>query len=156
MNRRDVLGAGVTCVAAGFGAAAWGWPTYDDDLSYAVATRMLVNTRRAAGQSILMPCPALTEAARRQVQHMAEQGALSHKGAIGDFPNIRARSAGFSGHVLGETLAETHHSAENTMAVWLSEPETRDVLMEAEARMFGLAAARGPDGRIWWSLLTGA
>jgi uncharacterized protein YkwD len=94
--------------------------------------------------------------AQRHTAHMAELGAVSHFGPKGEEPPLRARLAGFSGHVLGETLAETEEGPLETMAFWLAHRPTRTVLMDPEARYVGVAAIMGHEPRIWWNLVTAA
>jgi uncharacterized protein YkwD len=156
MDRRTVLSIGVASLAVGISPAAWARQTHGSDISCDAAIRLLSAARREAGLASLALEPALTETARRQALHMAGMGQTSHLGPNGEDPPLRARQAGFDGRVLGESLAETYQDGTETMAFWLQHPSTRDVLMDPEARKFGLAALAGPDARIWWDVVTGA
>lgn len=86
---------------------------------------------------------------------MSERAAVSHFDRHGEGPAVRAWQGGFRGRVLGETLAETWETSEETMAFWLSHAPTRDVLMAPEARAYGVGAVASADGRVWWNLITG-
>jgi uncharacterized protein YkwD len=149
MHRRTILGTGMAAVAVAATGAAWGETAHD------AAVRALAAARREAGLGPLAPAPALARAARRHARQMAAAGQVSHLGRAGEDPATRARQAGHEGAVLGETLAETRDDATSTVASWLAHPATRDVLLDPAARVYGLAVAEGPDGRIWWDLVTG-
>lgn len=154
MHRREFLVTGTAGIAACIGPAAVAWP-HGNDIPYDAAIRLLARTRRAAGLAMPEFRPDLAKTARRQALHMASLGVVSHYGPDEKDPAARARQAGFSGRLLGETLAETYDGPGETMASWLSHASTRDVLMSPDARSFGVAAIKGTDGRIWWSFVTG-
>jgi uncharacterized protein YkwD len=155
MRRRTILSIGLAGLAVGIGPAAWARQTHGGDASCDAAIRLLSAARREAGLAPLALEPALTETARRQALHMAGMEQTSHLGPNGEDPPLRAWQAGYGGHVLGENLAETYHGAAETMAFWLQHPSTRDVLMDPEARSFGLSVVEGRDTRLWWDLVTG-
>lgn len=156
MYRRTLIGLSLTALAVAAGPSAWIWRRNDGDISYDSAIRMLATARRETGLTALIPQPALTEAARRQTMHMARVERAYHLGPDAEPPTLRANLAGYDGRVLGEALAETFDGSADTMAFWLSHAPTRDVLMDAEATVFGLAVVQGRDGRNWWSMMTGA
>lgn len=155
MHRREVLSIGMAGLAAGMGPAIWAWPMVGGDISNDAAIRLLSNTRRAAGLAMPDLDLELSETAQQQAMHMATLGVVSHFGPDGEDPPARARKVGFRGHVLGETLAETFDGPEETMAFWLSDSSTREVLMDPSAQSFGIAAIMGRDRRTWWDLVMG-
>lgn len=156
MHRRTVLLTGLTALVAGVVPGVWTWRWHGGDVAHDAAIRMLSDARRTAQLQPLVPAPALLETARRQALHMARVQLTSHLSPDRQTPDGRARQAGFEGRVLGESLAETYEGPEETMAAWLSQPSTRDVLMDPKAVVFGLASEQGHDARNWMSLVTGA
>lgn len=154
MKRRTVLGAMAT------GALTLGAPELlhaatgegQDALSRTVRA---VNTARGgAGLSPLVPHAALMSTSRLQANFMRSVGHTTHLDATGAPPDLRAARLGYSGQILGETLAETYGPPEPTVQAWLQTPATRAVLINAEARWIGVAVAQGGEGGMWWSLLT--
>jgi uncharacterized protein YkwD len=155
MYRREFIGCAAALGATGLASGALALPRTQGALPLAAAIRRFSEARRAAGLHVPTLDAGLAASALRQAAHMAERGAVSHVDAAGLDPNRRARQAGFLGRVLGETLAETRDGPVETMTFWLSHAPTRAVLMDPEARHFGLAGMAGPDGRDWWLMATG-
>lgn len=111
--------------------------------------------RGSAGAASLVGDPALRRAAGVQAAHLAA-GGHGHTGVDGADPAMRATIAGYAGSVLGEATAETYDGAQGTLADWLRDPATRDVILDPAAREMGLAFVQLPGGKIWWVLVTGA
>jgi hypothetical protein len=42
-----------------------------------------------------------------------------------------------------------------TLSFWMSKKDTRDVILDPRARDMGFAWYQEPQGKIWWTLLTG-
>jgi len=42
-----------------------------------------------------------------------------------------------------------------SLAAWMAQPDTRNVILDPMARNLGFAWFQEPGGKIWWTLLTG-
>ena len=62
---------------------------------------------------------------------------------------------GYAGKFLGELISETYEAEMETLAAWMAQPDTRDVLLDPAARNLGFAWFQEKSGKIWWTLLTG-
>lgn len=116
----------------------------------------LNDSRAAAGRAPLSRDPALGAAAARHARDLALRGVAGHAGADGAAPPDRAARAGYGGRVLGETLAQTYRSGAETLADWLLQPHTRDVLHDPAARDVGIGVWQETEGRLWWVMMVGA
>lgn len=116
-----------------------------------------VNTLRA--QSRLAPLqfdPALNAAAATHSRDMAVQQRPWHFGSDGSSPIERVARAGYRGRMKGELISETFESELETINAWMAERDTRAVLMDPEARDIGFAWFQEENGKLWWTLVTGA
>jgi len=121
--------------------------------------RMLdaVNTlRQAAGAGQLRLDAQLTAAAATHSRDMAVQNRPWHFGSDGSSPVDRIRRAGYQGGLVGETISETFETELETLADWMQEPTTRDVLLDTEATTMGLSWFQEDGGKIWWTLILGS
>lgn len=123
-----------------------------------VQFRMLdsVNTLRSArGAAPLSLSPELNAAAATHARDMSLQNRPWHFGSDGSSPLDRARRAGYSGRLLGENISETYESELETLSAWMSQPETREVILDRRGRDLGFSWFQEPNGKIWWTLLVG-
>lgn len=97
----------------------------------------------------------LTAAAATHSRDMAVQNRPWHFGSDGSSPLLRAQRAGYAGKVLGENISETYETETETMSAWMGLNDTRDVILNPEARDLGFAWFQEPSGKIWWTLVTG-
>jgi uncharacterized protein YkwD len=111
--------------------------------------------RGAAGDGPLVLNPQLSAAAEIHSRDMAAQNRPWHFGSDGSSPLVRAQRAGYMGHVKGENIAETYETEGETLAAWMDTPDTRDVVLNAEAHDLGFDWYQEPSGKIWWTLITG-
>ncbi|MGR3498892.1 MAG: CAP domain-containing protein [Limimaricola soesokkakensis] len=121
--------------------------------------RMLdgVNTlRRARGLSQLTLDAQLNAAAATHSRDMSVQNRPWHFGSDGSSPVDRLRRVGFSGRLVGEAISETYETELETLAAWMEEPATRDVILDPAATRMGLAWFQEPAGKIWWTLVLAA
>ncbi len=128
----------------------------DDTAS--IQFRMLdsVNALRgAAGAPELALNAELNAAAATHSRDMALQNRPWHFGSDGSSPIDRAQRAGYAGTVLGENISETYESEVETIAAWMQQPDTRDVITDPTARDLGVAFFQEENGKIWWTLVTG-
>ncbi|WP_127106311.1 CAP domain-containing protein [Pararhodobacter zhoushanensis] len=98
---------------------------------------------------------ALTSAAATQARDMALQGRPWHFGSDGSSPIDRVRRVGYTGHFLGETLSETYETELETLTAWLTEADTRGIILDPRARQLGFAWHQDANGKLWWVLTTG-
>ena len=111
--------------------------------------------RRAAGVPDLRLNAALNAAAATHSRDMSVQNRPWHFGSDGSSPIDRAARAGYSGGVLGENISETYESELETVAAWMELADTREVITDPEARDLGIAFFQEPNGKIWWTMVTG-
>lgn len=99
--------------------------------------------------------PALNAAAAAHSRDMAAQNRAWHFGSDGSSPLDRAQRAGFSGELVGENISESYENDIATLQAWMETRDTRDVIMDPNARTLGVAWYQEPSKKIWWTLLTG-
>ena len=63
---------------------------------------------------------------------------------------------GYSGRLIGENISETYETELETLAAWMEDAPTRDVILDPTARDLGFAWYQEDNGKIWWTLVTGA
>lgn len=112
--------------------------------------------RAAAGAPALQLNAQLTAAAATHSRDMHVQNRPWHFGSDGSSPLDRVARAGYPGVMLGEDISETFESELETLAAWMQEKDTRDVILDPRARNLGFAWFQESNGKIWWTLVTGA
>jgi len=124
-----------------------------------VQYRMLdaVNSvRKAAGAGPVQLDALLTSASATHARDIAIQNRAWHFGSDGSSPIDRARRAGYPGRLLGEAISLTYETETETLAAWLSRPDTKQVILDKRARNMGFAWFQEPSGRLWWVLDMGS
>ena len=124
-----------------------------------IAFRLLdsVNTLRAARSlGPLSYDAALNAAAATHARDISVQNRPWHFGSDGSSPLVRVQRAGYGGRLVGELISETFETELETLAAWMGQPDTRAVLMDASARNLGFSWWQESNGKIWWTLVTGA
>ena len=115
-----------------------------------------VNALRAAsGAQQVSLSSELTAAAATHSQDMSLQNRPWHFGSDGSSPLDRVARAGFSGQLLGENISESYESEIETLAAWMSEPDTRNVILDPRATDLGISWYQEPSGKIWWTVILG-
>lgn len=125
----------------------------------AVQFRMLdaVNALRAKANLAPVQLDArLNAAAATHARDMSIQNRPWLFGSDGSSPLDRARRVGFPGRLLGENISESYETELQTLAAWMGQPDTRSVLMDADARYMGIAWFQEPAGKLWWTLNMGS
>lgn len=120
--------------------------------------RMLdaINALRAsAGAGPVQLDPALNAAAATHSRDMSVQNRPWHFGSDGSSPLDRVQRAGYAGTLLGENISETFETEMQTLAAWMEEKGTREVLMDPRATKMGFAWHQERSGKLWWTLLMG-
>jgi uncharacterized protein YkwD len=87
---------------------------------------------------------------------MAVQNRPWHFGSDGSSPLDRVGRVGYTGRLVGENISETFETELETLSAWMSEPSTREIIMDPQARELGFAWFQEPTGKIWWTMVTGA
>ena len=120
--------------------------------------RMLdgINTlRQAAGAPPVDLDAQLTAAAATHSRDMAAQNRPWLFGSDGSSPLDRARRAGFQGQTVGENISESYETELETLAAWMGQADTRNVILDPKARKMGFAWYQEPAGKLWWTLNMG-
>jgi uncharacterized protein YkwD len=124
-----------------------------------VSFRLLdsVNTLRGARSLPALAFDArLNAAAATHSRDMSVQNRPWHFGSDGSSPLVRVQRVGYTGRLVGELISETYETELETLAAWMAQPDTRNVIMDPAARFIGFAWFQEPGGKIWWTLVTGA
>ena len=111
--------------------------------------------RAAAGAQPMALNSELNAAAATHARDMSVQNRPWHFGSDGSSPIDRARRVGYTGTVLGENISETYESELETIAAWMQQTDTRQVITDRNARDLGLAFFQEENGKIWWTMVTG-
>lgn len=173
MNRRSALTFGfaaVTLAACGvqmpsFGGARTAAPRSSgiykitDAQARAIPFRVFdaVNAIRAANAlPQLQFSAALNAASLTHSRDMSVQNRPWHFGSDGSSPLLRAQRVGYQGRFLGELISETFETELQTVNAWMKDPSTRNVLLDPTATFMGFAWFQETNGKIWWTLMTGA
>jgi len=111
--------------------------------------------RNAKGAAPLAFNAQLTAAAATHSRDMSVQNRPWHFGSDGSSPLVRVQRAGYTGKLRGELISETYQTELEVLADWTSQPDTRDVILDPTARETGFAWFQEPNGKLWWTLVTG-
>ena len=116
-----------------------------------------LNTMRAQnGVGPLQPNAELASAAATHAQDMSFQSRPWHWGSDGSSPMQRAQRAGYRGTFVGELISETFETEVETVNAWMTEPETRQVILDRRANEVGVAWHQDENGKLWWVVVMGA
>lgn len=116
-----------------------------------------VNALRAAKNEPQLSFNAqLNAASATHARDMAVQNRPWHFGSDGSSPLARVQRVGYTGRLVGELISETYETELETLSAWMAQPDTRDVIMDPTARELGFAWFQESNGKIWWTLVTGA
>jgi uncharacterized protein YkwD len=111
--------------------------------------------RQARGLTALQLNAELNAAAATHARDMAVQNRPWHFGSDGSSPLQRAQRAGYAGQVQGELISETYETELETLAAWMEDQNTRNILMQPEAQEMGFNLFQENSGKIWWTMVTG-
>ena len=131
----------------------------DADTSGKIPFRFLdsINTLRAAkGLSALNYNSQLNAAAETHSRDMSLQNRPWHFGSDGSSPLVRVQRVNYTGRLVGENISETYQTELETLSAWMAQPDTRAVIMEPAARELGFSWFQEDNGKIWWTMVTGA
>lgn len=111
--------------------------------------------RRAQNAQPLAFNASLNAASATHSRDMSVQNRPWHFGSDGSSPLLRVQRAGYSGTLQGELISETFETELVTLAAWMKQADTRAVLLDPSSKDLGFAWYQEPNGKIWWTLLTG-
>ena len=120
--------------------------------------RMLdsVNALRSArGAAAVELNPQLNAAAATHSRDMSLQNRPWHFGSDGSSPIDRVKRVGYEGELVGENISETYETELETLAAWMEEPSTRDVILAPDAQDLGFSWLQEDNGKIWWTMVVG-
>lgn len=123
-----------------------------------VQFRMLDSVNALRQEAGLQPVelnPKLNAAAATHSRDMSVQNRPWHFGSDGSSPIDRAARVGYDGQVLGENISETYETETATLAAWMEDPFTREVIMNPAATDMGFDWYQESGGKIWWTLVMG-
>ncbi|EPX77700.1 divisome-associated lipoprotein DalA [Litoreibacter arenae] len=112
--------------------------------------------RVAAGKNPLELDSKLTAAAATHARDMSVQNRPWHFGSDGSSPLDRVARAGYDGQMIGENISESYENESETVAAWMETPSTREVIMSSRANKMGFSWYQEPNGKIWWTMVTGS
>jgi len=112
--------------------------------------------RQAAGVPSVELDAKLNAAAATHSRDMSVQNRPWLFGSDGSSPLDRARRVGFGGRILGENISETYETELETLAAWMSQEDTRAVVLDPNARRIGFSWFQESAGKLWWTLTVGS
>lgn len=112
--------------------------------------------RQASGAAPLQLDAKLNAAAATHSRDMSIQNRPWHFGSDGSSPIERVRRVGYFGQLKGENISETYESELETLGAWMEEQSTRSVILDKTATQMGFSYFQESNGKIWWTLVTGA
>lgn len=124
----------------------------------AIQYRMLdsVNAlRKTAGARPLQLNAQLNAAAATHSRDMSVQNRAWHFGSDGSSPLDRVKRTGYPLTMRGENLSETYETELETLSAWMAQADTRNVVLDPTASAMGFSWFQEPNGKIWWTMVTG-
>ncbi|MDO5528672.1 MAG: CAP domain-containing protein [Paracoccus sp. (in: a-proteobacteria)] len=119
------------------------------------AMRAINAERRSAGLAPLRGNSALQAAARAHSCDMAREGFMAHQGSDGSNPHGRARRAGGQCRGIAENVARGQQTGASVVRAWMGSGGHRRNMLGASYTDGAVAAARGRDGRVYWTAMMG-
>lgn len=111
--------------------------------------------RQAAGHAPVQLDAKLNAAAATHSRDMSVQNRPWHFGSDGSSPLDRVRRVGYDGQLVGEAISETYETELETLAAWMDQPNTRNIILAQDAREMGFSWLQESNGKIWWTLVMG-
>ncbi len=112
--------------------------------------------RVASGLQPVELSAELNAAAATHSRDMSVQNRPWHFGSDGSSPIDRVARTGYTGQMLGENISETFESDVETLAAWMQEAATRDVILSPDAKFMGISWFQEANGKIWWTQIFGS
>ena len=111
--------------------------------------------RQASGHPSVQLHSKLNAAAATHSRDMSVQNRPWHFGSDGSSPIDRVRRVGYEGNLVGENISETYETELETLAAWMEDPATRQVILAPDAQNMGFSWLQENNGKIWWTLVMG-
>lgn len=112
--------------------------------------------RQARGAGPVVLNAQLNAAAATHARDMSVQNRPWHFGSDGSSPMLRVQRVGYTGRLVGELISETYETEMETLSVWMQSPDQRQILLDPVATEIGLSWYQEPNGKIWWTFVSGA
>lgn len=112
--------------------------------------------RSASGVPALELDAKLNAAAATHARDMSVQNRPWHFGSDGSSPLDRVARVGYTGTLVGENISETYENEAETLAAWMLQDDTRNVILSPAARKLGISWFQESNGKIWWTMVTGS
>ena len=111
--------------------------------------------RSASGVPAVELNSQLNAAAATHSRDMSVQNRPWHFGSDGSSPIDRVQRVGYNGELVGETISETYETEIETLAAWMSQEDTRGVILDKRARHIGFSWFQERNGKLWWVMEVG-
>lgn len=111
--------------------------------------------RSASGVTPVQLNAQLNAAAATHARDMSIQNRPWHFGSDGSSPIDRVRRVGYPGTMEGELISETYETELETLAAWMEDPTSRQVLLDPQALNMGFSWFQETNGKLWWTLVMG-
>lgn len=121
--------------------------------------RMLDSVNALRSASALAPLQLnaqLTAAAATHARDMQIQNRPWHFGSDGSSPVDRIRRVGYAGMLVGEVISETYETDLETLGAWMSQTDTRRIIMSPDASNMGISWFQEENGKVWWTMVLGS
>lgn len=112
--------------------------------------------RQELGLPVLELDSKLIAAAATHSRDMSVQNRPWHFGSDGSSPLDRVQRVGYTGNLIGENISESYENESETLAAWMQDPTTRNVILNPNARKMGFSWFQEPNGKIWWTMVAGS
>ncbi len=113
------------------------------------------NVRVSTETTRLRYSSELNAAAFTHARDMSFQNRPWHFGSDRSSPVTRVSRAGYGGDLIGENIAESFEVPLDILGAWLTEEDSRQNILDPQARRMGIGWHQDSDGRIWWVMLVG-
>ena len=126
---------------------------YDQTVYRILDTVNLLRTQRDLAAVALSS--ELFAAAQTHAYDMSRQNRPWHFGSDGSSPLDRVVRSRYQGTFRGENISESYEDEFETIAAWMENESTRNVILDDEIRQIGIGWKQEVDGKNWWVLVTG-
>lgn len=154
--------AGLVLASMMFSACASGasraneeWPTapLSRSLSMSEVIRGVNAVRAQHRLQKLRPDARLADAAAEQAGYQAATQKMSHYGYRGARLEERLVRSSYDYRIAGENVSVGRTTEASVVAAWMRSPTHREMMLHPEITEIGVAAAIGPRGRVYWSMV---
>ena len=112
--------------------------------------------RGSAGHAPLAIDGRLTAAAQSHSDDLARRQTMSHTGSGGSDGGQRIGDAGYQWSTWGENVAAGQSTPTEVMSAWLASPGHRANILNGGFSNIGVAATKGSNGVVYWTMVIAA